>query len=128
MSSYGSDDFNFSALEDYSPWTPLTRTSTPIPSAAGVGTSLNTPPSPLSSLATPPLPNVSPVGVGTAGAGAPQTNVTVGVGSAGSVSRANVTTGVGAPRITIRHTFGTSCSRRETTETRPTSKYTDVLQ
>ena len=41
MSSYGSDDFNLSALDDYSPWGTPNRTSTPIPPAAGVGLSLN---------------------------------------------------------------------------------------
>ena len=95
MSSYGSDDFNFSALNDYLPWGSPVRTSTPIPPAAGVGLSLNTP-SPQSSLATPPLQGASVIGVGTAGAGTPSVNVTAGVGSAGSGSScSNVTAGVG---------------------------------
>ena len=67
MSSIDSDEFNLSALDDYSPLGSPFRTSTPVPAAAGVGLSLNTP-SPRSELPTPPLPNVSQVGVGTAGA------------------------------------------------------------
>ena len=105
--SSGGDEFNFSALDDYSHWTTPNRTSTPIPPAVGVGVSLNAL-SPLSSLATPPLPGASSVGVATAGAGKSQTNVTAGVGSAGSgSSRSNVTAGVGTPN-SLRRVAGRS--------------------
>ena len=131
MSSYGSDNFNFSALNDYSPF------GSPVPPAAGVGLSLNTPSTP-SSLATPPLRGASVVGVGTAGAGTPSANVTSGVGSAGSgSSRSNVRTGVGTPNslrrmagrlptVTdatpfARATRGRKCPRRVPRQNTPTS-------
>ena len=89
--SSGGDEFNFEALDDYSPW------GSPVPPAAGVGLSLNTP-SPQSSLATPPLSGTR-LEVGTASVGTPRVNVTTGV--VGSNGRT-------FSHSDRRHTFGTS--------------------
>ena len=128
MSSYGSDDFNFSALNDYSPWGTPNRTSTPILTAAGVGTSAEH-----SSFTAVVTADTAPsqcldrrsrhswLGCITdqRHGGCRQCWISV------ALQRHS---GCRGTQDNIRHTFGTRCSRRETTETRPASKYTDVLQ
>ena len=116
--SSGSDEFNFEALDDYSPWGSPVPTGSPVSAAAGVGLSLNTP-SPPSSLATPPLPGAR-VGVGTASAGTQRVIVMMGVGTAGTGEARTVTMGVGTSRMLRRMAGRSPTPTDDTPLARPT--------